>query len=113
MLMQLTVDIEHKNRVQVKDGGLQQCVQPHTRGGKVIVHKQKLVGSHNTNMRRTRDKPLPHTAIACRRLRGCSGRIALRRKVRHKYEGGLMVEARRAADLVVTLVQVAVLAHHK
>jgi hypothetical protein len=42
MLVQLPVDVQHKNGVQVKDGRLQQRVQLDTRGRKVIVHAQNM-----------------------------------------------------------------------
>ena len=42
MLVQLPVDVQHKDRVQMKDGGLQQRVQLHSRRRKVIIHAQNI-----------------------------------------------------------------------
>ncbi len=42
MLMQLPVNVQHKDRVQMKDGGLQQRVQLHSRRRKVIIHAQNI-----------------------------------------------------------------------
>ena len=42
VLVQLAVDIQDKNGMQVKDSGLQQRVQLHTRRGKVIVHAENI-----------------------------------------------------------------------
>jgi len=82
------------------------------------MHAMLLKHSHK-NMRRPCNQPLPITAHTARRLGGGRHGVALRRSVSHGVpyqEGGHDARAwlvTAVCDLVVPLVQVAVLAHHE
>jgi hypothetical protein len=119
VLVQLPVDVQHEYGVKVQDGGLQQRVQLNTRGGKMIVHAGNVTCTQPLNtaviVRQTTANYSPRRPqIGGRPSRRCTAAQRVTHDVLCKRDND--AHSRRATvawDLVVALVQVAILAHHE